>query len=64
MAEPVSKAANLLFEIGTEELPPADIEAAQAQLAKVVPEMLDRHILAHAGIKVLATPRRLTGCGR
>ncbi len=49
----------LLFEIGTEELPPADLASAQAQLVERMPVLLDELRLEHGEIKVLSTPRRL-----
>jgi glycyl-tRNA synthetase len=48
-----------LLEIGTEELPSADVEAALAQLREKVPEMLAERRLRHGDVKVMATPRRL-----
>ncbi|MEW6716824.1 MAG: glycine--tRNA ligase subunit beta [Chloroflexota bacterium] len=51
--------AHFLFEIGTEELPPSDIEAALEQLRERVPLLLAELRLAHGEIWVMATPRRL-----
>ncbi len=51
--------ADLVVEIGTEELPPADLEAALAQLRERVPAMLDDLRLEHAAVDVQGTPRRL-----
>jgi len=48
-----------LFEIGTEELPAGDLEAALEQLRQRVPAMLDELRLAHGEVRVLGTPRRL-----
>jgi glycyl-tRNA synthetase len=48
-----------LFEIGTEELPAGDLEAALGQLRQRVPELLDEIRLAHGDVRVLGTPRRL-----
>jgi len=48
-----------LLEIGTEELPPGDLEDALAQLKEAVPAMLEELRLSHDGIKILGTPRRL-----
>ena len=55
----LSSPAAFLLEIGTEELPPADTEAALAQLSERVPAMLEELYLAHSDIDVFATPRRL-----
>ncbi len=51
--------APLLLEIGTEELPAADLESALDQLAKAVPALLDELRLAHGKVTVQGTPRRL-----
>ncbi|HUF39250.1 MAG TPA: glycine--tRNA ligase subunit beta [Anaerolineales bacterium] len=48
-----------LLEIGTEELPPADVVDAVAQLEARVPAMLAGLHLEHGEVRVLATPRRL-----
>jgi len=61
----VSQAADLggtrdfLLEIGTEELPAADLDSALAQLKARVPGLLDELRLAHGEVQVLGTPRRL-----
>jgi glycyl-tRNA synthetase len=51
--------ALFLLEIGTEELPTADLSYALAQLEKAVPALLDDLRLAHGEITILGTPRRL-----
>ena len=51
--------ADLLLEVGTEELPPADLEDALAQLKESVPAMLAAQRLTHGEIQILGTPRRL-----
>ncbi len=51
--------APFLFEIGTEELPAGDLDAALQQLSERVPQMLDQLRLKYDAIKVLGTPRRL-----
>ncbi len=51
--------ADLLVEIGTEELPAADLEEALSQLEKAVPEMINSLRLSFDEVKVLGTPRRL-----
>ncbi len=50
---------DLLFEIGTEELPAADLKLAVEKLGEVVPERLGQQRLSHAGVRIAATPRRL-----
>jgi len=57
--EPLTEPATFLLEIGTEELPAADLDAALDQLRAAVPELLDELRLAHGQIRVLGTPRRL-----
>ncbi len=56
---PLSKPAPFLFEIGTEELPPADLDSYLAQLREGVSAMLDDLHLEHGEVKVMGTPRRL-----
>ncbi len=51
--------APFLLEIGTEELPAADLDAAIAQLQASVPEMLEGARLAFESVSVSGTPRRL-----
>jgi len=51
--------ADFLFEIGTEELPVADLKAALQQLSERVPTFFEAARLGHGEIKVLGTPRRL-----
>ena len=51
--------APFLVEIGTEELPAAEVDAATQQLRKAVPALLDNLRLAHGDIQIWGTPRRL-----
>ena len=51
--------ADFLLEIGTEELPAADLESALQQLEQLVPAMLADSRLGHGEVKVFGTPRRL-----
>ena len=51
--------ADLLIEIGTEELPAADLEEALSQFKKAVPKMLDSLRLSFNEVNILGTPRRL-----
>lgn len=51
--------APFLLEIGTEELPAADLDSALAQLRARVPALLDDLRLEHGEVKVEGTPRRL-----
>lgn len=48
-----------LLEIGSEELPPEDVDSAVAQLRTLVPELLDDLRLRYDRIDVHGTPRRL-----
>ncbi len=57
--EPPQVPAPLLVEIGTEELPHADLQAALAQLRERMPPFLAELRLAHGRICVEGTPRRL-----
>ncbi|WP_229074066.1 glycine--tRNA ligase [Actinoplanes sp. DH11] len=49
----------LVFEIGSEELPPGELRSARAQLLRLVTEGLAGTRLAHGEIRVYGTPRRL-----
>jgi glycyl-tRNA synthetase len=49
----------LAFEIGTEEMPPADARAALEQLRRTLTERLAATRLEHGDLHVFATPRRL-----
>ncbi len=48
-----------LLEIGTEELPAAELQSALEQLGQRVPQWLDELRLEHGAIQVMGTPRRL-----
>jgi glycyl-tRNA synthetase len=48
-----------LLEIGTEELPAADLRSALEQLQESVQALLDDTRLAHGTVRILGTPRRL-----
>ncbi len=52
--------ASFLLEIGVEELPAGDVDAALEQLQTRVPALLDELSLPHGEIRIAATPRRLT----
>ncbi|GIF20430.1 glycyl-tRNA synthetase [Actinoplanes tereljensis] len=49
----------LVFEIGTEELPPAECRAALGYLEREIKNGLGGTRLAHGDVRVFATPRRL-----
>ncbi len=51
--------APFLLEIGTEELPTADLSSALEQMKNAVPALLDELRLSHGEIEILGTPRRL-----
>ncbi len=48
-----------LLEIGTEELPAADLSSALEQLRQKAPAMLENLRLEHGAVQVMGTPRRL-----
>jgi glycyl-tRNA synthetase len=54
-----SNPATFLLEIGTEELPSDDLEAALTQLRESAPAMLAEARLDYEALRVLGTPRRL-----
>ncbi|TDA70198.1 MAG: glycine--tRNA ligase subunit beta [Clostridia bacterium] len=51
---------DLLLEIGVEEMPPAVIQPATAQLAAMARAVLDEKRLGFAGMNTYSTPRRLS----
>ena len=51
--------SSFIFEIGVEELPAGDVDAAYEQLGQRIPALLDELRLEHGGFRVFATPRRL-----
>jgi glycyl-tRNA synthetase len=51
--------SHFLLEIGVEELPASDVDAAQEQLQQRMPALLDELRLEHGDVRVFATPRRL-----
>jgi glycyl-tRNA synthetase len=53
------KAAPFLLEIGTEELPPSDLDTYLEQLESLVQALLEKLHLEHGDIRVMGTPRRL-----
>ncbi|MEV4617179.1 glycine--tRNA ligase [Asanoa sp. NPDC049573] len=58
-AEASTGTRQLVFEIGTEEMPPAEARAAREQVRRELTGRLAATRLAHGEIRVLATPRRL-----
>ncbi len=59
LAEEDEATAPFVFEIGTEELPAADVRRALAQLDELVPAALREARLGHGASHVWGTPRRL-----
>ena len=55
----VVDSAPFLFEIGTEELPVADLDDALAQLRTAIPQFLEQNRLSYTGLTIEGTPRRL-----
>jgi len=55
----VEKSADLLIEIGAEEIPPCDIAAVREQAAPLISSILDDLRIAHGEIKIYSTPRRI-----
>lgn len=56
---PLDEAADFVLELGTEELPPQDIQSAIRQWEQAVPALLQDLRLSHRGIQIHGTPRRL-----
>ena len=59
VAVPLTGPADFVLEIGTEELPPYDLQAGLDQLEIKMKELLLDVRLAHSGLEVFGTPRRL-----
>src|SRR6185436_20355491 len=55
----VKEATTFVLEIGTEELPPADLDSALAQVKELAPKLLADARLTHGAIRVFGTPRRI-----
>jgi glycyl-tRNA synthetase len=53
------KPAPFLFEIGTEEIPPADLDGYLEQLEEQVPALLDTLQLNYGNVMIMGTPRRI-----
>jgi glycyl-tRNA synthetase len=51
--------SSFLLEVGTEELPPSDVDAAVRQLRERVPAWLQELTLEHGPVRIEGTPRRL-----
>ncbi len=51
--------ADFLLEIGTEELPAADLQSALVQLEQSLPDLLDNLHLSYDRVEISGTPRRL-----
>ena len=58
-AAPTEESSPFVLEIGSEELPPADLSSAIQQLQAAFPALLDQLRLAYDGLEVQGTPRRL-----
>ena len=57
--EPPTEPADVLLEIGVEELPADDVDLAIAQLNELVPLLFDELRLTYKEIEVFGTPRRI-----
>ncbi len=59
MPTPPDVNADVLFEIGVEELPADDVDDALSQLEPMVTQLFDDLRLPHSGVSVQGTPRRM-----
>jgi glycyl-tRNA synthetase len=59
VVHPAVEPRTLAFEIGTEEMPPAEARAALEQFERLLTDRLAATRLGHGEIRVFATPRRL-----
>jgi glycyl-tRNA synthetase len=64
MPQPLETPSDLLLEIGVEELPAHEVDAALSQLEPLATDMLTELRLQHDGIRTYATPRRLVVVAR
>lgn len=58
-AKTVERAADFVMEVGTEELPPAEVASAVSQLQERLESLLADLAIGHNGVNVQGTPRRL-----
>eukprot|EP00892_Ulva_mutabilis_P006376 jgi/Ulvmu1/410/UM001_0417.1 len=63
-SQDAAEAKGFVLEIGTEEIPPAELNAVLEQLKTKAAAMLADCRLSHKGIEVLGTPRRMVVCVR
>ena len=61
---PPTEAADVLIEIGVEEMPADDVAAVLKQVQAMAPALFDELRLNHSGIDVYATPRRIVVVAR
>ena len=59
-----AEAADVLIEIGVEEMPADDVDAALAQAKDAAPALFEELRLTHDGLDVFATPRRIAVIAR
>ena len=59
-AQPPQETTDLLFEIGTEEIPASYVPPALAQLREIATESLTNHRIPFGEIETFGTPRRIT----
>ncbi|XP_037495831.1 glycine--tRNA ligase, chloroplastic/mitochondrial 2 isoform X1 [Jatropha curcas] len=53
---------SFVLEIGTEEMPPHDVDHASQQLKDLVLQLLEKQRLSHGKVQAFGTPRRLVVC--
>ncbi|XP_038682833.1 glycine--tRNA ligase, chloroplastic/mitochondrial 2 isoform X2 [Tripterygium wilfordii] len=51
-----------ILEVGTEEMPPQDVDHASQLLKDLIVQLLDGQRLGHGGVQTFGTPRRLVVC--
>ena len=59
-SQPPQETADLLFEIGTEEIPASYVPPALAQLREIATESLTNHRIPFGEVEAFGTPRRIT----
>ena len=60
ISQPIQATSDLLFEIGTEEIPASYVPPALNQLSKIASDSLTEHRIPFGDIQTFGTPRRIT----
>ncbi len=64
LPDPPTEAADVLIELGVEEMPADDVAAALQQVGTAAPMLFNELRLSHAGLETYVTPRRIVVIAR